>query len=143
MGRTRKKGKSKILHVTKILDFIFSLTPVKLSERQRKNQMVDFGNVQNPPFAFFRCRSATKACSRSRFDKLSDQKMQIQRLDEAGSARRNYSSVTKRCLPGARVLVSRELSGPGMRAVAVVPAGISTVHSNLSPVRFQLLTIFP
>jgi len=53
LGRTRKKGKSKILHVTKILDFIFSLTPVKLSERQRKNQMVDFGNVQNPPFAFF------------------------------------------------------------------------------------------
>jgi hypothetical protein len=59
LGRTRKKGKSKILHVTKILDFIFSLTPVKLSERQRKNQMVDFGNVQNPPFAFFPLSSST------------------------------------------------------------------------------------
>lgn len=120
----RKKRKSKILHVTKILDFIFSLTPVKLSERQRKNQMVDFGNVQNPPFAFFSMSLSTYVAS-------------------TGSATGNYSSVTKWCLPGARSLDSRELSGPGMRAVAVVPAGISTVHSNLSPVRFQLLTIFP
>ena len=90
----------------------------------QSQEMADFGNVQNPPFAFFSMSLSTYVASTS-------------------SATGNYSSVTKWCLPGARVLVSRELSGPGMRAVAVVPAGISTVHSNLSPVRFQLLTIFP
>ena len=111
------------MHVTKILDFIFSLTPVKLSERQRKIKWWILVTCKIRHLIFSMSLSTYVAST--------------------GSATGNYSSVTKWCLPGARVLVSRELSGPGMRAVAVVPAGISTVHSNLSPVRFQLLTIFP
>jgi len=52
-GANAKKIKTRILHVTKIRVFIFLLSPEIINERQWKNQMADFGNVQNLPFAFF------------------------------------------------------------------------------------------
>ena len=58
-----EKRKFKILHVTKILNFIFLthynkigiswMKSIYVNERQGKNQKADFGNVQNLPFAFF------------------------------------------------------------------------------------------
>lgn len=58
-----EKRKFKILHVTKILNFIFLthynkigiswMKSIYVNERQGENQMTVFGNVQKLPFAFF------------------------------------------------------------------------------------------
>ena len=85
------------MHVTKNRGFIFSLSPVNLNERQWKNQMANFGNVQNLPFVFFPLSPRTITYY-SRFDKLSDRDTSSAtgKLTEKGTKKKGKLSTSHR-----------------------------------------------